>query len=66
MTFNPGEIVYIERQIFAHVIEADDMKDYMKFKQELPNDIELRKKYLQQIEWSKFKTNNKIAASPSM
>jgi len=46
VTFNPAEILYIERQIFAHIIDSEDMAEYVKYRQELPPDTELRKKYL--------------------
>ena len=64
VTFNPAEIIHIERQIFAQIVELEDFEDYSKLKTELPGDVELRKKYLQTLEWSKFKTQNAISTSP--
>ena len=60
VTFNPAEIIHIERQIYAQLVESEDLDEYKRFKTELPDDLELRKKYLQSLEWSKFKSENHI------
>ena len=51
MTFNPADIVHIERQIYSQLIEPEDLEEYTRFKTELPGDVVLRKKLLQAIEW---------------
>lgn len=61
VTFNPAEIIHIERQIYAQLIEPEDLEEYAKFRTELPGDVELRKKLLQAVEWAKFKQHNKIS-----
>ena len=57
-TQNPAELFYIERLIFASCIHPDDIHEYTKLKHELPDDQELRKKFIQAIEWAKFKKQN--------
>ena len=57
-TQNPAELFYIERLIFAQCIEPSDIKEYTKLKQEFPNDKDLRKKFIQAIQWAKFKEQN--------
>ena len=57
-TQNPAELFYIERLIFAQCIHPLDIMEYSKLKPELPGDQELRKKFIQAIEWAKFKNRN--------
>ena len=57
-TQNPAELFYIERLIFAQCIEPSDIHEYAKLKAELPNDKELRRKFIQAIQWAKFKQQN--------
>lgn len=65
IAFNPAEIIHIERQIYAQIIEIEDLAEYTRFKTELPADVVLRKKFLQGIEWAKFKSKNEIASAQS-
>ena len=59
LTFHPGELFFIERQVFAACVDQDEIqKTYGKFRHQIPNDVELRKKFISQQAWSNFKDKN--------
>jgi hypothetical protein len=52
-----SSVIFVDRQILLVCLPPECLEDYLQFKPEMPDDVELRRRYYEHVNWTKYKSH---------